>query len=158
MKNSILVAINGPPAAQPRARTGKYGNFYTPSKRIQVWKEYIAVALMDKIPEKPWEGPISVSMSFYMQRPKRMLKKMSPDGELWHTQKPDIDNLEKAVLDVCTTQGVWVDDCQVCYTSIRKYWMTKDGSPGMFLAIRPMEEQEELDEDEVVVWVSGGGG
>jgi Holliday junction resolvase RusA-like endonuclease len=39
-----------------------------------------------------------------------------------HTQKPDKDNLEKAVMDALTSIGIWKDDCQVYGGITEKYW------------------------------------
>lgn len=153
-QNRILAAISGLPKGMPRARSRYVGGkvyYYTPSTGVQEWKAAIAQAIESQVPEQPWDGPVMVSMTFHMKRPKRMMTAAAPECELWHSQKPDIDNLMKAVLDVCTEQHVWHDDDQVSFVWAKKYWMEKDGEPGMFLAIKPMEEQEQEWEDEIVV-------
>jgi Holliday junction resolvase RusA-like endonuclease len=35
-------------------------------------------------------------------------------GRLYHTKRPDIDNLEKALLDGLGDAGIFGDDAQVC--------------------------------------------
>ena len=48
-----------------------------------------------------------------------MLKDSAPSA---HTNKPDGDNLAKAVLDELTRLNVWRDDCQIYYLMIVKMW------------------------------------
>lgn len=54
----------------------------------------------------PLTGPIAVRLIFAMPKPAR------PKWP-WPAVKPDIDKLERAVLDAMTDAGVWVDDAQV---------------------------------------------
>lgn len=70
----------------------------------------------------------------------RRSKPHPEDGEIPHTKKPDVDNLAKAVLDVCTALRIWHDDAQVVDLRIRKvYHRDKGGTPGLELTIRPYE-------------------
>lgn len=62
---------------------------------------------------KPMEGAIFVSIVFAMPRPKSKTRKTIANWRYWHEQTPDIDNLEKAVLDALKGFA-WLDDCQVC--------------------------------------------
>jgi hypothetical protein len=39
-----------------------------------------------------------------------------------HTERPDKDNLEKAVMDALTGIQIWNDDCQVYGGNTEKYW------------------------------------
>jgi Holliday junction resolvase RusA-like endonuclease len=40
----------------------------------------------------------------------------------YHAQKPDADNVGKAVLDALTDCGAWVDDSQVASLPVIKRW------------------------------------
>lgn len=93
MKNlHLFIPIVPVPKARPRL--GKHGA-YTPQKTVQyenALKKAFKEAWGDNTP--PMQGPIMVEVWFYMPRPKSTPKKKQfPDT------KPDIDNLEKAVLD-----------------------------------------------------------
>lgn len=88
------------------------------------------------MPPEPLTGPISLKLIFWLERPK------SAKTRIWPTKKPDIDNLEKAVLDamnpsyevlrhpvtrkviekVATFRGFWKDDCQVVEVTKRKLY------------------------------------
>ena len=39
----------------------------------------------------------------------------------WRTQRPDLDNLTKTVLDALTDAGAWVDDAQVVCLTLFKF-------------------------------------
>lgn len=39
----------------------------------------------------------------------------------WRTQRPDLDNLSKSVLDALTDAGSWADDNQVTLLRLAKY-------------------------------------
>jgi Holliday junction resolvase RusA-like endonuclease len=65
--------------------------------------------------------------SFYLPRPKsayRVAKKgvsVRSGLSLYHTQKPDLDNLVKLVLDSCNGV-VFGDDSQIVELLVRKAW------------------------------------
>ena len=87
---------------------------YDPST-AEGWKGQIADAAKQYLPEIPTELPVSLSLSFFMPRPKKHfnskgLKMDSPENFI---QKPDADNLAKAVMDALTVIGMWKDDAQV---------------------------------------------
>ena len=88
----------------------------------------------DNIP-RPFEGPLSVSLTFFFPRPKGHYNKkgLKATAPKWHTTKPDRDNADKAVLDALTNLGIWADDKQVCCGWIRK--MYTDTSAGCQIEI-----------------------
>ena len=139
----IQVTVFGEPKAQPRPRAFKRGDrasVYNPST-AEGWKSIISMTLRDHIPEVPFDGPVSLSARFLMPRPKRLLRKNDPAGEVLHISKPDCDNLVKAVMDVCTQISVWNDDSQVVDQFTQKRYAAKDGRPGMVLIIESIEEK-----------------
>jgi Holliday junction resolvase RusA-like endonuclease len=78
-------------------------------------------------------------MEFRFERPNNhytssgQLTKSTKLNKMFHTQKPDFDNLEKAVSDCLTELGFWKDDTQVVEWSGSKSWVST--MPGMFLKI-----------------------
>ena len=85
------------------------------------------------------DGPVQLECTFAMPRPKRLMRKKDPEGEVWHTSRPDADNLIKAVKDACT--GVlWKDDSQVCEMVVRKRYHAKGGHPAAMLEIRCLKD------------------
>lgn len=66
--------------------------------------------------------PLAVSLYFGMPVPKSFTKKKCKQiitGELWHTVKPDCDNLTKAVLDALN-EVAWHDDAQIVSLKVQK--------------------------------------
>jgi Holliday junction resolvase RusA-like endonuclease len=75
------------------------------------------------------EGPLGLVLTFRMPRPKnhfgsgknaRALKESAPS---WHTVKPDLDNIEKALKDALSDIRAWGDDCQVCKVAKEKIYV-----------------------------------
>lgn len=116
----ITFFASGTPKAQPRVKAyvrGKRAGVYTPDTANE-WKKI--VGLSAKMGTQKFEGPISVTMDFFMPRPKTVKK------GIWHAQKPDIDNMAKAVLDALTDAGVLADDCIVVTLRLSKRWQIDD--------------------------------
>ena len=133
----IEAHVLGEPKGQPRPKAYRRGTraaVYDPGA-ANGWKMAVAGALRDLLPEEPYSGPVAVSAKFIMPRPKRLLRKKDPEGELLHTRKPDSDNLLKAVMDVCSDIQLWRDDTQVVDVFVQKRYAAKNGRPGMHLII-----------------------
>ena len=137
----ICKTIIGIPKPQPRTKARAWGGramMYNP-KTADAWKATIAASLQ-QYRGLALEGRIWVSMEFRLQRPKshygtgknsQKLNKRAPEC---HTQKPDVDNLAKAVMDAITNINLWNDDCQVNNLCVTKEWVNEN--PGMNLMIR----------------------
>lgn len=135
----IRFTIWGVPIAQARPRKGrnrKTGeeHWYTPDRTTK-WKEAVAIQAASSRPRKPLAGPLSVSLTFYMPR----LKK-TPVSAVYHVEKPDRDNLDKAVLDALTKAGFWGDDCQIADGRIVKRYVELDGECRVEVEIRELYE------------------
>jgi Holliday junction resolvase RusA-like endonuclease len=62
--------------------------------------------------------PCTIEMTFYMAIPElvqKRIKKMKQDKIIYHTVKPDIDNLAKFVLD-SISHGVLLSDDKIVYS------------------------------------------
>lgn len=127
----MQIVIPGEPVAQPRHQVAN-GRAYIPAKHpIHAFKDSVRLIGRQSI-SKPLEGPIGVSLTFVFARPKR-LKKTRPD-QTWKDTKPDIDNLEKAVLDALN--GIaWNDDGQVAAVMKNKVWAAIDEAPRTIVKI-----------------------
>lgn len=115
------LTIDGVPVAKGRPRLGRYGT-YTP-KKTQEYEEYVKACWVSKYGAiQPSEQPLEVYIVFYMPMGKSWTKRKTEEykGRL-HTNKPDIDNLVKAVLD--GLNGVaYKDDKQIGTLSVVKRW------------------------------------
>jgi Holliday junction resolvase RusA-like endonuclease len=132
--------VSGIPAGQPRPRAFiRNGSVrvYDPGT-AEGWKGQIAVAFRDLPFIEPWAGPVALTMKFYFPRPRshfrtgRHAELMRDDSPVWHTGKPDSDNLAKAVADTLTHLALWKDDAQVCRMIVSKQYGDK---PGCFISV-----------------------
>lgn len=123
----MMVRINGliQPKGRPRfARRGAYVKTYTP-KATKDSEEYIRAEYLRQTRQKqPLEGAVNVCIEFHYAPPKGTSKTQTVEmlmGKIHRTKKPDIDNLEKTILDALN--GVaWVDDKQIIELhAIKKY-------------------------------------
>lgn len=140
----ISFFADGTPKGQPRPRAFARGGkaaVYDP-KTAEGWKSQIAMAARAHIPLLPIEGPISITLAFYMPRPKghyrsgkhsHLLKDSAPR---FHLGKPDTDNLAKAVLDALTTLRFWPDDSQIVHLDIAKFWVDKKDPSGCSITLK----------------------
>lgn len=118
--------IHGIPKAQPRprafVRNGRAAVY--DAGTAEGWKSCIASALKELAGRKI-SLPVKLTITYNMPRPKShynskgQLKLVAPR---LFTSKPDLDNLDKAVMDCLTQVGVWTDDSLVvCKQSTKKY-------------------------------------
>ena len=92
----IKFTIIGSPVPKGRPRVALRGGYpvtYTP-KKTETWENYMRFAAIQYRPEKLLEGPLSIKLHFVLIKPKSVPKKRK-----YPCVKPDIDNLEKSVLD-----------------------------------------------------------
>lgn len=137
--------VTGLPIAQ-----GSMSAFPTRSGRIVVtdqkgpnlksWRTQVANAARQAHDGEPFDGPVSVSIAFVLPRPKkhyrtgRFAHLLRPDAPTWHTTKPDIDKLERAILDALTQSGTIHDDAQVARLNATKTY----GDPGAGINIKEL--------------------
>ena len=75
------------------------------------------------------QGPIALELTIRMPRPKSHFRTgknagiLREDAPSWHTAKPDLDNIEKALKDALSDIRVWGDDCQVCQVTKKKVYV-----------------------------------
>ena len=72
----------------------------------------------------PLDGILRIQITFIHPRTKRLsrVKGELPQGRIWRSKKPDIDNLIKMVLDIITKSEIWVDDNRVVSLSSEDYY------------------------------------
>jgi Holliday junction resolvase RusA-like endonuclease len=147
MSNEITIEIE--PVPQPRHRVTSIGGrarTYLPTKHpVHEYKQRVAEAVKDW-PRYQKGVPLSLELWFWLPMPASWSKrKQAANLHQPHAQKPDVDNLTKAVMDAMSEQvrvltkaakqalqGCWHDDCQVADLVVRKRWCTS-GEGGMVL-------------------------
>lgn len=130
----IVFEVPIQPVGKERPRFTRSGHAYTPEK-TRKYEDYIAhvagFALAKAGCQKIKGRPFSTSMFFYYAPPKSWTKKklleLSKKGTLPKATKPDLDNLEKAVLDAMNGV-VYDDDARQSESHKKKLWRaTGDG-------------------------------
>ena len=127
MPQMLTFWVNGEPVAQPRHRIasrGRYATAYIPKGHaIHAWKYAIEEAAREQAERVGWvpvKGePLSVVMHFYFRQSRS-------NKTRHHVQRPDLDNLAKAVLDAL--HGiVFLDDACVVGLRLEKEWASQSG-------------------------------
>ena len=111
--------VYGKPVGKARPRVVRLPNgqsrTYTPRSTTS-WEEMIRYQSLEHRPTTLMDGPIGVSATFYLPKPKSRRK-----GDVWADTKPDWDNLGKAVTDAL--EGLfWVNDSRIVDCRVRKVY------------------------------------
>ena len=123
----ITITIEGTPRPQGSKRHVGRGIMVESSKYVAGWREWVrhrAVEAMRGIEviEKP--SPVFVEIVFGFDRPQKHFRsngELREDAAEYHTGKPDVDKLLRAILD-SMTGIVFRDDSQVmCRALVKRY-------------------------------------
>jgi Holliday junction resolvase RusA-like endonuclease len=102
---------------------------YTPTTHpVNAFKALAKLAYAKRTSDGPADGPLTVSITFIMPRPKHKVWKQKPMPRYCHIKKPDLDNLVKAVLDALNGLA-WRDDAQIHTLHISKVVAAGDEQP-----------------------------
>lgn len=115
----LEITIPGKPFAKQRARFGN-GRAYTPRETISYERTVAEHAIAAGATATT--DPVAIEIRAYFAPPKSWSKKRKAACiGTPHVQRPDLDNLEKAVLDGLN-EVAFADDCQVAALHSRKWW------------------------------------
>ena len=140
---TLHVRWHGVVKGQPRARATRAGGFvrmYTPDTADAMKAGLVAEAIRQMAASgwrRDYDGPVAVTITAIMARPKAhfLRGKLRENAPKRHAQKPDIDNIEKAVLDALTKARVWRDDAQVDWVLKRRVWAWDGEPPGLIVEV-----------------------
>lgn len=108
--------INIRPIPKQRPRLSKFA-VYTPKKTAD-YEKLIAYEWKRRYKNLILKGAVKLDLLFCFKKAKSCKKD-------YHTQRPDIDNLEKAILDGLN-KTAFVDDCQVVEMKSQKVFSDVD--------------------------------
>lgn len=115
------------PVPKARARIGKFGNVYTPTK-TRAFEKFVRDFIAVHYKKEPITSPVSINVVFSLQRPKTCDREKP-------SVKPDLSNLLKAVEDAAN--GIlWKDDSQIVFVQAEKVY----GSPGILLVVNTLRD------------------
>ena len=124
----ISFVVSGVPKGKARARTVVQGgrvHSYTPAGTANYERKVAAACLSAcKGRQMPSEAPLKFSARIYMPIPKsanKGLRERLASGRVFHTRKPDIDNVLKSLTDGCC--GIaYRDDNQIAAVyAVKRY-------------------------------------
>lgn len=131
----IEITVDGKPAPQGSKTRNRYGAIYDDSKATKPWREAVrAEAQRAMAGQLPMAGPVSVTVSFRMTRPKghygsgRNSDAVRASAPAYPFGKPDVDKLARAVLDGLTEGGAFKDDAQVITLICHKMYAPRGGA------------------------------
>lgn len=147
------VTVHGTPAPKGnlRCRGGSSHTLYEAGgKGLDVWRKLVTLAGRNirTAAGGTLNGPVGVDVTFVLARPKLHWRTGRNAGQLkdWapsaHTSKPDIDKLERTILDALTDANVWVDDAQVADLNCRKRYVEFGERPGASIAVWPIDDED----------------
>lgn len=134
---------------RPRATVGPGGRarVYTPAASAD-WEHYAALELGSRYraaypvePAVPLAGALGLQLVAVFSRTKALASINTKgiykhgDGRLPHAQKPDLDNVLKAVCDALEKAGVIEDDKQIAVHHASKMWAAAGEAPFVYVRL-----------------------
>lgn len=138
-----IFEIYGIPVAQKQTRfvmRGQHPHAYDPSKAD---KERIQWQIRPTAPDKPLEGPVELTIYFFMPIPKsasKALRQQMINRVILPDKKPDEDNLAYLVTNALK-EIVYDDDKRVCAKHVYKFY---GENPRTVIKVRPILQAEPL--------------
>lgn len=126
-KQFIQLQVLGEPTAQKRHRSVRMGSFnrqYDPSASDK--GDFLSI-VQKYAPQTPFAVPLHLELQFYFTRPKSHYKTgnnahlLKDNPAVYHTSRPDVDNLSKFVMDALN-KIYWKDDSYIVSCSVQKLY------------------------------------
>lgn len=122
MSVSVYFTVLGTPAPQGSKVRTQYG-MREDNPRTKPWRQAVAAEALGAMHDALLTGPVIVHADLYFQRPKAhyLTGGLRENAPVWHTTKPDMDKLQRALGDAMTGI-VFRDDSQICQWHVRKMY------------------------------------
>lgn len=137
----ITVELFGKPIPQQRPRFARRGSHVHCYDNQANLKEGYKWQIKSQFKDDPWEIPLALDLVFFMPIPKAtsaIKKRQMAHGVIAHMKKPDIDNLQKFVLD-CLNGILFKDDSQITEIRAKKMYANK---PGTLIRMIPLSDEK----------------
>ncbi len=123
----LAFTVIGKPVPQGRPRKSFAGGIFSPTTEHK--ERVVAAAHKLKLEGNYFDTAVAVNIAYYFNRPKGhygtgknagVLKASAPK---YHIKRPDLDNLDKAILDGISDGALWKDDCIVILLVSSKHYI-----------------------------------
>lgn len=105
-------------------------------RRVREAEGFLAAMVAPHAPREPFACPVELEARWTFPFRKAERRSVVKAGlDVPHASRPDLDNLEKSLLDVLTRLGFWTDDSLVAEKRTSK---RRGARPGIEIAIRPL--------------------
>lgn len=148
MTRLLLLTVYGTPAPQGSKRHVGNGVMIESSARVKPWRQDVKYAALDALggydAARIIAGPVAVSLTFYLPRPKghwrtganaHLLRDSAPR---FPAGRPDVDKLARSTLDGLGEAGVWADDSQVVSLHASKVYAPAENRPGARIEVEAL--------------------
>jgi Holliday junction resolvase RusA-like endonuclease len=114
----VELSIPGPPRGKQRVTP--FNGRMIPSKETAAEEAYIRGLARRAMAERPAiTGPVEITFEAVFDMPASWPPRIRAMRQLPHVSKPDLDNIEKLLLDACNGV-IYADDAQICEVRKRK--------------------------------------
>jgi len=135
--------VPGKPMAKgrPRFARGKGGKMFTYTPKTTVSYENLVKTIAMKHFKKPLEGPVKLSITFLIPRPKYLIWKTKPMPRVLHDKHLDLSNMLKSIEDALN--GIaYRDDGQIARIYMEKEYHAGDEGPQAIIEIESIETEK----------------
>lgn len=105
------------------------GSSTTGRQKLSSWRAEVAREAQNEANTEPFQGPVSVTIRFYMPRPKS-----APKSRLYPDRKPDVDKLVRSTLDALSGV-IYRDDAQIVRLNAVKLYADVEDPPGANITV-----------------------
>lgn len=122
----VAFTIPGRPFAKQRPRSTRLGRVYTPAETVSFERQVGQIARPHF--NAPIDGPVRLTIHATFAVPASWSRRKAAQHlHRMHTQRPDLDNVAKAIKDALN-RIAWADDAQVAEMTVSKVWGLQDGT------------------------------
>jgi Holliday junction resolvase RusA-like endonuclease len=142
--SALTVNIDGLPVPQGSLVSNGFGKGLRHSNhaKLKPWRYTVVSAILAAKP-KDWDPslPVSVTATVRFPRPQshygtgRNADTLKPSAPAWHTVKPDIDKVARALGDGIEESGLVRGDQQITSWNIAKRYCIGNEAPGVLLTL-----------------------
>ena len=142
--SALTVDIQGLPIPQGSLVSNGFGKGLRHSNHLKLkpWRYTVVSAILQAKPSN-WDPslPVSVTATVRFPRPQshygtgRNADTLKPSAPVWHTVKPDIDKVARALGDGIEESGLVRGDQQITSWNIAKRYCIGNEAPGVLLTL-----------------------